>query len=151
MDKVLVWCYKRLGLDPPPTHISEVIDPCQTTMQMISLIEVGSTDKFPMIVVKQIVIVFGSTRTFNAVDFHAWNWQNKTLMFSCSVNCSEKICTILLVNNPLQLMLQHPLLVLKTNRHIVLSTLTNYISFSIQPVQFRSFSIAVLKTKMNIL
>ena len=46
-------------------------------------------------------------RTLNAVDSHAWNWQ-KPLMF----NCSEKICTIWLVNNPLQLMLQHPLLVL---------------------------------------
>ena len=42
-------------------------------MQQISLIEVGPTDKFPMIVVKQNVIVFGSTRTLNAVDCHAWN------------------------------------------------------------------------------
>ena len=41
-----------------------------------SLIEVGPTDKFPMIVVKRNVIVFESTRTLNAVDsvdFHAWN------------------------------------------------------------------------------
>ena len=37
-------------------------------MQLISMIEIGPTDKFSMIVVKQKVIVFGSTRTFNAVE-----------------------------------------------------------------------------------
>ena len=41
------------------------------TMQLISLIEVGPTDKFPMIVVKQNIIVFESTSILNAVDSHA--------------------------------------------------------------------------------
>ena len=44
------------------------------TMQLISQIEVGKTDIFLMIVVKHNSIVFGSTRTLNAVDSHAWNW-----------------------------------------------------------------------------
>ena len=40
-------------------------------MQLISLIEVGKTDRFSMILVKQNSIVFKSTRTLNAVDSHA--------------------------------------------------------------------------------
>ena len=43
------------------------------TMQLISMIEVGPMDKFQMIVVKQNVKVYGSTRTLNVIDSHAWN------------------------------------------------------------------------------
>ena len=42
------------------------------TMQLISQIEVGKTDRFLMIVVKHNSIVFGSKGTLNAVDSHAW-------------------------------------------------------------------------------
>ena len=42
-------------------------------IQLISLIGVGKADRFPMIVVKQNSIVFGSTRNLNVVDSHAWN------------------------------------------------------------------------------
>ena len=39
---------------------------------------------------------------------HAWNWQQQNLIFNCSGNYPEKICTIWIINNTLQLMLQHP-------------------------------------------
>ena len=53
--------------------VLDSMDTSLATMQLISLIEVGKTDRFPIIVVKHNSKVFGSTRILNAVDSHAWN------------------------------------------------------------------------------
>ena len=60
---------RRWGIEP-----QLLIAPDQYLVQYpVELVEVGKTDRFPMIVVRKNSIVFGSMRTLNAVDSHAWN------------------------------------------------------------------------------
>ena len=77
VDKVLVWSFKWLGFDSRCTDQRGQIfarpqaGTSLANMQLISLNEVNKPEMFLMIVVKQNSIVFGSTRTLNAVDSHS--------------------------------------------------------------------------------